>query len=166
MGHKKRLLLEKLRARFVPIFSEGKAKNTWPARQKTPSMGESQKKNRKYNMENKLKQQTIIDAAILGFEIQKQRIDEQIMSLRAQRSGPSPAKPSPAGQSGQQNGGPKRRITPEGRARIAAAQKARWAKFKKLADAGKKTSTASPAVLAALEKARAAKKKKDRAAKK
>ncbi len=66
----------------------------------------------------------IIQAAIEGYEQQRNRIDEKIRELRAIQSGRT-SSPAPAGS---QRGQGRRRLSPEARARIAAAQKARWAK--------------------------------------
>jgi hypothetical protein len=115
----------------------------------------------------------IIEAAIAGFERQKEQIDETIAELRAQLDGASSKtdrKPNA--------GGPtktKRQMSPAARKRMAAAQKARWAAFhaKEHSPAKKSASTApskaptrkmSPAtkakLAANLAKARAAKAKK------
>jgi len=102
----------------------------------------------------------IIEAAIDGFEAQKQRIDSQIAGLRAMLS--------PAGNGTTRNapaaGPKKRRMSAAGRRAIAAAQKKRWAAIKgnvapkapkkvkrKLSAAGK------AAIVAALKKRWAAK---------
>ena len=69
----------------------------------------------------------IIDAAIAGFEQQRLRIEEQIRELRAMRSG----KPSKADNTSEaQRGRGKRRLSAAARARIAAAQRKRWAALK------------------------------------
>jgi DNA-binding protein HU-beta len=77
----------------------------------------------------------IVNAAIEGFESQKRRIDSQISELRQLLSpgstGAVPASGAPA---------PKRRISPAGRRRMAAAQQARWAKTR-----GEAKPAASPA---------------------
>ena len=67
----------------------------------------------------------IIHAAIEGFESQKRRIDSQIDELRQLLNGGS-AEP------GAESGSParKRKISAAGRRRMAAAQKARWAKIR------------------------------------
>ena len=71
----------------------------------------------------------IIHAAIEGFESQKRRIDSQIDELRqllnAGSTGPGGESESPAR---------KRKISAAGRRRMAAAQKARWAKVRGEAD--------------------------------
>lgn len=65
-----------------------------------------------------------IHAAIEGFESQKQRIDLQIDELRqllkGERAAAAPESEAPE---------PKRKMSAAGRRRIAAAQKARWAKI-------------------------------------
>lgn len=80
----------------------------------------------------------ILEAALQGLEAQKQRLDEQISQVRSmmgQRAG-RPAKASataavantavPAGKDRK-----RRVLSPEARKRIAAAQKKRWATFRK-----------------------------------
>ena len=68
----------------------------------------------------------IINAAIDGYEAQKARIDEKIAVLRAVLPGGSfqAAPPSAA------NTGRHKRISAAGRARIAEAQRQRWAALK------------------------------------
>jgi hypothetical protein len=99
----------------------------------------------------------IIDAAILGFEEQKRRLDAQLAELRAMRSGGSNPSP-PTAKRG--------RMSAAGRKAIAAAQRKRWAALKgdavtsqapkkakrKLSPAGR------AAIVAALKKRWAAKK--------
>src|SRR3954453_112888 len=64
----------------------------------------------------------IIDAAIEGFEAQKNRIDQQIAELRAMRDGQS-ATPS--------NSTPrKRKFSPDALRRMREAQQRRWAKVR------------------------------------
>ena len=69
----------------------------------------------------------VIEAAIQGFEYQKAQIDQRIAELRALRSGepvsPAKAAATPAGG--------KRVLSAEARARIAAAQRKRWAAARK-----------------------------------
>jgi DNA-binding protein HU-beta len=71
----------------------------------------------------------IVHAAIEGFESQNRRIDSQIDELRQLLNGGS-AKPAA------ESGSParKRKISAAGRRRMAAAQKARWAKIRGEAD--------------------------------
>jgi hypothetical protein len=100
----------------------------------------------------------IIDAAILGFEEQKRRLDAQLAELRAMRNGASQTAPASAR--------PRRKMSAAGRKAIAAAQRQRWAALKgegvaqvapkkakrKLSRAGR------AAIVAALKKRWAAKK--------
>jgi hypothetical protein len=67
----------------------------------------------------------IIHAAIEGFESQKRRIDSQIYELRQLLNGGGA---EPAAESG--TPARKRKIGAAGRRRMAAAQKARWAKVR------------------------------------
>jgi hypothetical protein len=61
----------------------------------------------------------IIDAAILGFEEQKRRLDAQLAELRAMRNGANETAPASAR--------PRRKMSAAGRKAIAAAQRQRWA---------------------------------------
>ena len=70
--------------------------------------------------------QEIINAAILGFEQQKARIDDQIAELRAMM--PGGTKPTPAATPEATTA--KRKISAAARRRMALGQKARWAKLK------------------------------------
>jgi hypothetical protein len=79
----------------------------------------------------------IIQAAIEGFESQKRRIDEQIAELRQMLKGDHTA-PSRAAESTR----PRRTLSAAARKRIAAAQRARWAKVRITASASQKPSTA------------------------
>jgi cell division septum initiation protein DivIVA len=109
----------------------------------------------------------IIEAAITGFEQQKRQIDETIAELRAQLNGSGEAKKSgsKANVADTPPAQKKRQISAEGRARIAAAQKKRWAEQKKqsvepksASKGNRKMSPAAKAKLVAnLAKARAAK---------
>jgi hypothetical protein len=100
----------------------------------------------------------IIDAAILGFEEQKRRLDAQIAELRAVRNGASQTAPAPVR--------PRRKMSAAGRKAIAAAQRQRWAALRDSAAPRKAPKRAkrrlSPAgraaIVAALKKRWAAKK--------
>jgi hypothetical protein len=104
----------------------------------------------------------IIEAAIAGFEQQKRQIDQTISELKAQLNGSAEAKKAlrKANVVDTPLAGRDRQISAEGRARIAAAQKKRWAEQKKPA-ASKPKRKISPAakakLVANLAKARAAK---------
>jgi hypothetical protein len=100
----------------------------------------------------------ILDAAILGFEEQKRRLDAQLAELRAMRNGAD--QPAPAAAR------PRRKMSAAGRKAIAAAQRLRWAaaKGESVAQAAPKKAKRklSPAgraaIVAALKKRWAAKK--------
>jgi len=68
----------------------------------------------------------IVEAAIRGFEAQKQQIDGKIVELRSLLSGRG-GKAAPQAKKGTA----RRTISAEGRARIAAAQRKRWAAQRK-----------------------------------
>jgi cell division septum initiation protein DivIVA len=105
----------------------------------------------------------IIEAAIVGFEQQKRQIDETIAELRAQLNGSTGGEAGPkASVAYASSARKKREMSAEGRARIAAAQKKRWAEQKKqISVTSKPTRKISPAgkakLVANLAKARAAK---------
>lgn len=63
-----------------------------------------------------------LQAALVGYQRQLDEIESKMSELR-RRLGHAPAATTPKGR--------KHRMSAEGRARIAAAQRARWAKFKK-----------------------------------
>jgi len=80
---------------------------------------------------------TTLAMALVGYEIEKQKIDDKIRQIRAQlgvRRGGSAAAPAAKG------GGTRKRrtLSASARRRIAAAQRKRWAEHrKKLAQSGK-----------------------------
>jgi hypothetical protein len=81
-------------------------------------------------MTQKLKTE-ILTAAIAGLESKKARIDDQIHEIRAMLSGGSnSAIATPESEAPR-----RRRFSPASRRRMAAAQKARWAKLKGKSDA-------------------------------
>ena len=82
----------------------------------------------------------LLQAALEGFELQRQRIDEQISQLRALlgkgkistaavTKGVTKAEPEPRRA--------RKKLSVAARKRIAAAQKKRWAEFRKAAAGGK-----------------------------
>jgi hypothetical protein len=76
----------------------------------------------------------ILEAALQGLEAQKLKLDEQISSVRSMLGGRAgKAAKAPVWASSANNGGaPKKRIlSPEARQRIAAAQKKRWAAYRR-----------------------------------
>ena len=77
----------------------------------------------------------VIQAALLGFEAQKERIDQEIAALRALLPAALGKSASPSGAGTHK----RRRMSAEGRARIAAAQRKRWEEAKQ----GKKSPATS-----------------------
>jgi hypothetical protein len=74
--------------------------------------------------------------ALVGYQIEKQKIDDKIREIQAQLGG----RRGPASSSGAatKRAGTKRVLSPAARRRIAAAQKKRWAEHRKrLAQSGK-----------------------------
>jgi len=79
----------------------------------------------------------LLQAAIEGFELQKERIDEQISQLRALLGKRRPQAAGAEKAEHASNGGGRRKLSAAARKRIAAAQKKRWAEFRKSATAAK-----------------------------
>jgi cell division septum initiation protein DivIVA len=78
---------------------------------------------------------TTIQMALVGYQIEKQRIEEKIRDLEARLKGKQRATPSGAADANQQR--PKRVLSAAARRRIAAAQKKRWAEHRKRMAQGK-----------------------------
>jgi hypothetical protein len=79
---------------------------------------------------------SFLAAALEGLELRKQQIEEQIRNVRAMMGQGSPvvaaaAAPRAAAPAGAPKTGKKRTLSPAARKRIAAAQKKRWAEFRK-----------------------------------
>jgi len=78
----------------------------------------------------------ILEAALQGLEAQKQKLDEQISQVRGMMRGGGAGRRSQSS-AGEESGGGSRRgrkkrvLSAEARKRIAAAQKKRWAAFRK-----------------------------------
>ena len=80
----------------------------------------------------KLANQSLLNAALEGLELQKARIDEQIREVRAMLGqGVVRRGRRPASSTAEKPARKKRVLSSAARKRIAAAQKARWAKFRK-----------------------------------
>jgi hypothetical protein len=80
--------------------------------------------------------QEILEAALQGLEAQKQRLEEQIAQVRAMMGRRPAGRPSSSdgdksSRSVSTDGRKKRVLSAEARKRIAAAQKKRWAAFRK-----------------------------------
>ena len=109
----------------------------------------------------------IIEAAILGFESQREKLTEHIAELRAMLNG-RPAESTPRSETPKRR---RRKMSAAGRKAIAEAQKARWAKIRgvnagspnaarpkrKLSAAGRKAIIAAAKRRWALKRAEAAK---------
>jgi len=87
---------------------------------------------------NSIRNHSLLTAALEGLELQKQRIEEQIQEVRS-LLGKTPARrgrPPGSTSSASTNNGPVRkraRLSAAARKRIAAAQKRRWAEYRKSA---------------------------------
>jgi hypothetical protein len=77
----------------------------------------------------------LLAAALEGLELQKKRIEDQIATVKAMLGGRKPAASHAAADSAPSPASPgtrrKRVLSEEARLRIAAAQKKRWAAFRK-----------------------------------
>ena len=84
-------------------------------------------------MPNSLDKATL-EAALIGYQHQLEEIQAKIADIRRMLGGATPA-PAAAPQRRAKKAAPQRKqkhkMSAEGRARIAAAQRARWAKVKK-----------------------------------
>jgi hypothetical protein len=93
----------------------------------------------------------VLEMALVGYELEKKKIDDKIAEIRAKLGRGGAARP------GQKKtasaGGGRRNLSPEARARIAAAQKKRWAEHRKRAASqqrrGRKTAKTSRTAKAA-----------------
>lgn len=74
----------------------------------------------------------LLQAALYGYQAQKEQIEAKIQELRAQLDGNKA--PAPAQKAAKKGG--RRKMSASARARIAAAQKKRWAEFHKRKAAG------------------------------
>lgn len=74
--------------------------------------------------------QELLSAALVGLEAQKQKIDEQIRGVEAML-GRRPAKPASTEAAPSKPASGRRKLSPAARKRIAAAQKRRWAEYRK-----------------------------------
>jgi hypothetical protein len=72
-----------------------------------------------------------LQMALVGFQIEKQKIDDKIRALQAQLGGKRGALPSVVADG--KASGVKRVLSPAARKRIADAQKRRWAEHRKRA---------------------------------
>lgn len=71
-----------------------------------------------------------LQMALVGYQMERQKIDEKIREIQSRLGGRRAAMPAPAG-GGAAKKVVKRVLSPEARKRIAAAQKKRWAEHRK-----------------------------------
>lgn len=71
---------------------------------------------------------TTLQMALVGYQMERQKIDERIREIQAQLKGKHVAMPSTAAE---KKPAVKRVLSAEARKRIAAAQKKRWAEHRK-----------------------------------
>lgn len=72
---------------------------------------------------------TTLQMALVGYQIEKQKIEDKIRQIQSQLKGRHVALPSDA--AGRRASGVKRVLSASARRRIAAAQKKRWAEHRK-----------------------------------
>lgn len=78
---------------------------------------------------------TTLQMALVGYQYEKQKIEERIREIQAQLKGKSA--PAASSTSEKKVTGVKRVLSPAARKRIAAAQKKRWAEHRKRIAASK-----------------------------
>lgn len=72
-----------------------------------------------------------LQMALVGYQMEKAKIDEKIREIQARLGGKRMAAPAGVGAGSAKSKGGKRVLSPEARKRIAAAQKKRWAEHRK-----------------------------------
>jgi len=89
--------------------------------------------------------QALLEAALEGLELQKQRIDEQIREVRARLGGNHRNAANAAVGASPRKGrrGGRRTLSAEARKRIAEAQRKRWAAFHKKSSGRKSAASAA-----------------------
>ena len=80
-----------------------------------------------------IQDQSLLTAALEGLQLQKQRIDSQIQEVRALLGKGNNRRGRPPGTTSKSGAG---RLSASARKRIAAAQKRRWAEYRKSAAKG------------------------------
>lgn len=73
---------------------------------------------------------TTLQMALVGYQLERQKIDEKIREIQAQLKGKSVGGPAVTGVASK-SAAPKRVLSPAARRRIAAAQKKRWAEHRR-----------------------------------
>ena len=72
-----------------------------------------------------------LQMALIGYQLEKTKIEDKIQELQARLRGKTPASPAAAG--AKKAAGVKRVLSPAARRRIANAQKKRWAEHRRKA---------------------------------
>ena len=72
-----------------------------------------------------------LQMALVGYEVEKQRIEAKIRDIQARLKGKPASSPAAATSAEPTAAGVKRVLSPAARRRIAAAQKKRWAEHRK-----------------------------------
>jgi hypothetical protein len=81
---------------------------------------------------SQLQDPALLAAALEGLEMQRKRIEDQIATVRSMLSGRKSAASAPVASAPAASGSRRKRVlSEEARLRIAAAQKKRWAAFRK-----------------------------------
>jgi hypothetical protein len=81
---------------------------------------------------SQLQDPALLAAALEGLEMQRKRIEDQIATVRGMLSGRKSVASAPATSAPAASGSRRKRVlSEEARLRIAAAQKKRWAAFRK-----------------------------------
>jgi cell division septum initiation protein DivIVA len=70
---------------------------------------------------------TTLQMALVGYQIEKQKIEDKIQQIQAQLRGKKGSSSTP-----EKPAGTRRVLSPEARKRIAAAQKKRWAEHRRM----------------------------------
>jgi hypothetical protein len=83
----------------------------------------------------------MLQMALVGFQIEKQKIEARIQDIQSQLKGKRGAAPVSGG--GETKAPVRRELSESARKRIAAAQKRRWAEHRKRAAQAAKTSVAA-----------------------
>ena len=86
---------------------------------------------------------TMLEMALVGFQIKKQRIESKIQDIQSRLKGKRASTPSSDGASSKPR--VRRELSVGARRRIAAAQKRRWAEHRKRAAQAAKTAKAGAA---------------------
>ena len=85
---------------------------------------------------NSVTNPALLEAALEGLKLQRERLDEQIMEVERMLRGRGGTRQARAEQPGPaaKSAGQRRQLSPAARKRIAAAQKKRWAEYRKQSD--------------------------------